>query len=77
MLAKLLLLLAHNRVVTAAMIAEDLDILSGERVAMTRLRQRLAKLSIEVRSGYQRGYWLDERTRVAVLAALEEKTLAA
>lgn len=78
LLAKLLLLLAHNPIVTAEMISADNDAAPiANRVSMVRLRKRLIPLGIYVQSQRHLGYWINEDIRVEVLASTPEQKLSA
>lgn len=78
LLAKLLILLANNPIVTSEMISADNDTAAiANRVAMLRLRKRLDMQCIYIRSQRYLGYWLDERTRRMVLASMQDEAKSA
>lgn len=66
-LAKILLMLAQNQVVTARMIEIDTRLTKDAKVAMHRLRRRLEGSPVEIRSRRDVGYWLESDSRAVVL----------
>lgn len=66
-LAKILLMLAQNHVVTARMIEIDTRLTKDAKVAMHRLRRRLEGSSVEIKSRRDVGYWLEADSRSVVL----------
>jgi len=70
-LAKILLLLVQNKVVTARMIEVDHRLTRDAKVALHRLRRRLEGLDIEIKSRRDVGYWLGDDTRQAIHAVIE------
>lgn len=66
-LAKILLMLAQNHVVTARMIEIDMRLTKDAKVAMHRLRRRLEGSPVEIKSRRDVGYWLENDSRAVVL----------
>lgn len=62
-LAKILLLLVKNKVVTARMIEVEHRLTKDAKVALHRLRRRLEGVDIEIKSRRDVGYWLDDEAR--------------
>lgn len=62
-LAKILLLLAKNQIVTPAMIEHDHAITKDAKVAVHRLRRRLNNEPFEIKSRRDVGYWLEDSVR--------------
>lgn len=69
-LAKILLLLVQNKVVTAGMIETEHRLTKDAKVALHRLRRRLEEADIEIKSRRDVGYWLEDNVRQSVSAAL-------
>ena len=74
-LAKILLLLVQNKVVTARMIEVDHRLTKDAKVALHRLRRRLEGLDIEIRSRRDVGYWLDDSVRQSVSETVKSDQL--
>lgn len=68
-LAKLMLLLIENKVVTANMIEHDFKIATDAKIAIHRLRRRLIPSGIEILSRRDVGYWLP----ISVKEAIEKR----
>ena len=64
--AKILALLVNHEVVTAEMLEDELKVTKVAKVAVHRLRQRLAGSPIEVKSRRDLGYWMDPATRESI-----------
>lgn len=62
-LAKILVLLAENDLVTAKMIETDHSITKDAKVAIHRLRRRMEKTGFDIRSQRGFGYWLEPQWR--------------
>lgn len=62
-LAKILVLLAENELVTAQMIETEHRITKDAKVAIHRLRRRMDGTGFEIRSQRGFGYWLEPQQR--------------
>jgi hypothetical protein len=69
-LAKILLLLVTNKVVTPQMIQGTHKLTKDAKVAMHRLRRRLEPAGIEVKSMRDVGYWLEYECRKQIHDAI-------
>lgn len=69
-LAKILLLLVANQVVTARMIELDHKLTKDAKVAIHRLRRRLEASPVEVKSRRDVGYWIEPESREIVRKAM-------
>lgn len=67
-LAKILVLLTENEVVTSRMIELDHKLTKDAKVAIHRLRRRLDS-AVEIQSRRDVGYWLDADAKKKVIAA--------
>lgn len=74
-LAKILLLLAQNKVVTPRMIEVDHRLTKDAKVAMHRLRRRLEGVGVEIKSRRDVGYWVDDTIRVTIHEAMKSDQL--
>lgn len=70
-LAKILIMLVENQVVTARMIELDHRLTKDAKVAMHRLRRRLTASDVEIRSRRDVGYWLETPSREIVREAMK------
>jgi hypothetical protein len=70
-LAKILLLLVENQVVTTRMIELDHAITKDAKVAIHRLRRRLAATPIEIKHRRDVGYWLEKEARELAHTAMQ------
>lgn len=66
-LAKILVLLTQNEVVTSRMIELDHKLTKDAKVAIHRLRRRLDS-TVEIQSKRDVGYWLDPEAKKTVIA---------
>ncbi|HEY7822611.1 MAG TPA: helix-turn-helix domain-containing protein [Acidimicrobiia bacterium] len=71
-LAKILLLLAQNKVVTSRMIEVDESLTKDAKVALHRLRRRLEGPGIEIKSRRDVGYWIETESRMEILEVLAD-----
>ena len=74
-LARLLVLLALNQAVTMKMIRDELGETKAVKVAMHRLRRRLAEIGLVVQSRRSIGYWLEKEDRERVLEDMKPDQL--
>lgn len=74
-LAKILIMLVENQVVTARMIELDHRLTKDAKVAMHRLRRRLTASDVEIRSRRDVGYWLETPSREIVRGAMKGPAL--
>lgn len=73
-LAKLLLLLVQNKVVTGRMVEKEHKLSTDARIAVHRLRRRLDGTGIVIQSRRDVGYWLDPETRKTIATAMEDES---
>lgn len=73
-LAKLLLLLLGNKVVTVRMVEKEHKLATDARIAVHRLRRRLDGTGIVVQSRRDVGYWLDATTRAGIAEAIDQES---
>ena len=69
-LAKILILLVENSVVTPEMIEHEHQITKDAKVAIHRLRRRIAPFAVEVKSRRDIGYWIEASGRETVRKAM-------
>jgi hypothetical protein len=69
-LSELLLLLVSQQIVTTHTIEHTHRIATDGKVAVHRLRRRLAPYGLKVESQRDVGYWMDDAHKEAVLTAL-------
>lgn len=69
-LAKILILLAKNQIVTAEMIEVEEELATEAKVAIHRLRRELEGSGIEVQSRRGIGYWVDSEARKLITEAM-------
>lgn len=74
-LAKILLLLVKNKVVTPSMIEVEHRITKDAKVAIHRLRRRLEGMQIEIKSRRDVGYWVDDEVRISIHEAAKSDQL--
>ena len=74
-LAKILLLLAQNKIVTATMIEVEHKITKDAKVAIHRLRRRLEGVDIAVKSRRDVGYWVEPDARQTIHEAMKSDQL--
>ncbi len=74
-LAKILVLLARNQVVTVQMIEQEHRITKDAKVAIHRLRRRLDGAGVEIKSRRDFGYWLEKADRERVFEAAKTDQL--
>lgn len=70
-MAKALLLLLKNKIVTPAMVEIDQPITTDGKVLMHRIRRRLAGTPINIHSQRSVGYWLDQASREVIIRDIE------
>lgn len=70
-LAKILLMLAQNQVVTARMIEIEHRLTKDAKVAMHRLRRRLEGSPVEIKSRRDVGYWLEADARAVIRESMK------
>lgn len=70
-LAKILILLVENQVVTTRMIEADHAITKDAKVAIHRLRRRLVTTPIEIKHRRDVGYWLEQDARELAHTAMQ------
>ena len=75
-MAKALLLLLKNKIVTPAMVEIDAPITTDGKVLMHRIRRRLAGTPINIHSQRSVGYWLDQASREAILKDIEGEQIS-
>lgn len=71
-MAKALLLLLNNKIVTPAMVELNEPITTDGKVLMHRIRRRLTGTGIEIRSQRSVGYWLDQASKEKIMADLDD-----
>lgn len=62
-MAKALLLLLTNKIVTHAMLEVEHDVATDGKVLIHRTRRRLAHTAIKIKSQRDVGYWLDAESK--------------
>jgi DNA-binding response OmpR family regulator len=75
-LGKLLALLLQERYVTKAMIEGEHQLVKVAKVAVRRLRTKLAEHGITIQSMREMGYWLEDADKDKVKLALEAPAAA-
>jgi hypothetical protein len=75
-MAKALLLLLKNKIVTPNMIEIDQPITTDGKVLMHRIRRRLAGTPINIHSQRSVGYWLDQASREVILKDIEGEQIS-
>lgn len=70
-LAKILVLLVENQVVTARMIELDQRLTKDAKVAIHRLRRRLEASEVDIKSRRDVGYWLEAPSREIVRGVMK------
>lgn len=70
-LAKILILLVENQVVTTRMIELDHAVTKDAKVAIHRLRRRLGATPIEIKHRRDVGYWLEDDARKLAHSAMQ------
>jgi hypothetical protein len=71
-LAKILVLLVNNEVVTARMIELDERLTKDAKVAVHRLRRRLEASPFTVNSRRDVGYWIDDAAREILRGVMKD-----
>lgn len=71
-LAKILVLLSDNEVVTARMIELDERLTKDAKVAIHRLRRRLETSPVTIHSRRDVGYWIDDTAREALHGVMKD-----
>lgn len=74
-LAKILLLLVENQVVTARMVELDHKLTKDAKVAVHRLRRRLEDTAVEIKSRRDVGYWIEAASRDIVRKAMQPEPM--
>lgn len=72
-MAKLLLLLIDNKVVTSRMVEKEHKLTTDVRITIHRLRRRLDGTGIVIQSQRDVGYWLDTAARTTIAKAMGEE----
>lgn len=75
-MAKALLLLLTQKIVTPVMIEIDQPITTDSKVLMHRIRRRLAGTEIEIQSQRSVGYWLDQKSREIIQRDLSDDQMS-
>lgn len=73
-LAKILVMLVDNEVVTARMIELDERLTKDAKVAIHRLRRRLEASAVEIKSRRDVGYWIEDTSRDALRGVMKKDT---
>jgi len=74
-MAKALLLLMTNKIVTHIMLEAEHNVATDGKVLIHRTRRRLAHTGVKIKSQRDVGYWLDQESREILRRELEESQL--
>lgn len=76
-LARILYALVTEKYVTADDIENKLDLAADAKVAIHRLRRKLAPLGVEIDSMRNTGYWLDDAAKATILRVINPQQAVA
>jgi len=71
-MAKMLLLLLNNKIVTAKMVEVDDPVTSDIKVLAHRIRRRMDGTGVKLQSRRSLGYWIDQESKEKIMADLSE-----